>query len=169
MELAHAHHETNTMRPPSCSRPQPPSVTPTKSSHSSKAKAVHSATPILPSYNYYGNPTHKASECNIPFEDLFCDYCGKEGHHEVAYFAKFPKRKKFRLPQQNLPTSSTALQPKAKAPQPLTQAFPTKGNSNKNTKRKYTMLIRRRCFKLMPLKFKLCRMNLNDWGPNLLI
>jgi hypothetical protein len=31
------------------------------------------------------------------------------------------------------------------------------------------MLIRRRCFKLMPLKFKLCRMNLNDWGPNLLI
>jgi hypothetical protein len=24
------------------------------------------------------------------------------------------------------------------------------------------MLIRRRCFKLMPLKFKLCRMNLND-------
>ncbi len=94
MELAHAHLEANTMRPPSRSRPQPPPVTPTKSSHSSRAKAVHSAAPILPSYNYYGNPTHKASECNIPFEDIFCDYCGKEGYHEVAYFAKFPKLSK---------------------------------------------------------------------------
>jgi hypothetical protein len=44
--------------------------------------------------------------------------------------------KQLRLPWQNLPTSSTALQPKAKAPQPSTQAFPTKGNSNKNVKKK---------------------------------
>jgi len=50
---------------------------------------MHSATPILPSYNYYGNLIHKASECNIPFEDLFCDYYGKEGDHEVVYFALF--------------------------------------------------------------------------------
>jgi hypothetical protein len=33
--------------------------------------------PILPFCNYYGNPAHKANECNIPFEDLFCDYCEK--------------------------------------------------------------------------------------------
>jgi hypothetical protein len=38
--------------------------------------------------------------------------------------------------QQNLPASSNALQPKAKALQPSTQAFPTKGNSNKNPKKK---------------------------------
>jgi hypothetical protein len=31
------------------------------------------------------------------------------------------------------------------------------------------MLIRRRCFKPMPLKFKLCKINLNHWRPNLLI
>jgi len=36
----------------------------------------------------------------------------------------------------NLLASSTAPQPKAKALWPSTQAFPTKGNSNKNAKKK---------------------------------
>jgi hypothetical protein len=81
LELPHAHYEANTIRPPSRSRPHLPPIVPTKSSHYfSKAKAMHSATPILSSYNYCGNPTHKTSECNIIFEDLFCDYCEKEGH-----------------------------------------------------------------------------------------
>jgi hypothetical protein len=94
LELAHAHYEASTMRPPSRSRPQPPPAAPTRSSHSSsKAKAVHLVSPILPSCNYYGNHAHKASECNIPSEDLFCDYCGKEGHQEAVYSAKFPERK----------------------------------------------------------------------------
>jgi hypothetical protein len=49
LELAHAHYEASTMKPPSCSRLQPPSTVPTKSSHSSsRAKAV---TLILPSCN----------------------------------------------------------------------------------------------------------------------
>jgi hypothetical protein len=90
LELAHAHYEVNIMRLPSCSRPQHPLITLTRSSHSfSRAKVVHSATPILPSYNYYGNPTHKANECNIPSNDLFCDYYGKEGHQEAVCFTKF--------------------------------------------------------------------------------
>jgi hypothetical protein len=97
---------------------------------------VHSATPILPSCNYCGNPAHKASECNIPSEDLFCDYCGKKGHQEAVCFAKFPERKQLRLQRQNLPASSAVPQPKAKAPQLSTQALPTKGNSNKNAKKK---------------------------------
>jgi hypothetical protein len=81
LELAHAHYEASTMRPPSRSRPQLPPTAPTRSTHSSsRTKAVHSATPIVPSCNYCGNLAHKASECNIPSEDLFCDYCGKEGH-----------------------------------------------------------------------------------------
>jgi hypothetical protein len=41
---------------------------------------VHLATPILPSCNYCGNLAHKANECNIPFENIFCDYYGKKGH-----------------------------------------------------------------------------------------
>jgi hypothetical protein len=78
------------MKPPSCSTPQPPPAAPTISSHSfSRAKVVHLATPILPSCNYCGNPAHKASECNIPSKDLFCDYYGKEGDQEVVCFAKF--------------------------------------------------------------------------------
>jgi hypothetical protein len=137
LELAHAHYEASTMRPPSRSRPQPTQAAPTRSSHSSsRTKAVHTATPILPSCNYCGNPAHKASECNIPSEDLFCDYCGKEGHQESVCFAKFPERKQLRLQRQNLPASSAVPQPKAKAPQPSTQVLPTKGNSNKNAKKK---------------------------------
>ncbi len=137
LELAHAHYEASTMRPPSRSRPQPTPAAPTRSSHSSsRTKAVHSATPILPSCNYCGNPAHKASECNIPSKDLFCDYCGKEGHQESVCFAKFPERKQLRLQRQNLPASSVVPQPKAKALQPSTQALPTKGNSNKNAKKK---------------------------------
>jgi hypothetical protein len=120
-----------------------------------KAKAVHSLAPILPSYNYCGNLAHKASECNILFEELFCDYCGKEGHHETVCFAKFSEQKQLQLPRQNLPASSVAPQPKAKAPQPSTQALPTKGNSVRMLRRRSTMLTRGRCFKPMPFKFKL--------------
>ncbi len=137
MELVHAHYEATITRPPSCSKIQPPLVTPIRSSHSSlKVKVMHLVAPILPSCNYCGNLAHKANECNVPFEDLFCDYCGKEGHQEVVYFAKFPEQKQFHLPQQNLPASSIAPQPKAKAPQPSTHAFPTKGNSSENVKKK---------------------------------
>jgi hypothetical protein len=94
LELAHAHYGASTVKPPSRSRPQPPPATPTRSSHSSsRAKAMHLTAPILPSCNYYDNLAHKASECNIPSEDLFCDYCGKEGHQEAVCFAKFPERK----------------------------------------------------------------------------
>ncbi len=60
-----------------------------QSHSSSRAKTLHSVSPILPSCNYYGNLAHKASECNNPFEDLFCDYCGKKGHREAICFAKF--------------------------------------------------------------------------------
>ncbi len=81
---------------------------------------MHLTAPILPFCNYYGNHAHKASECNNPSKDPFCNYYGKKGHHEVVYFAKFLERKQFRLPWQNLPTFSTTLQPKAKAPQPST-------------------------------------------------
>ncbi len=136
LELAHAHYEASTIQPPSRSRPQPPLAAPTRSSHSSSTKVVHSVAPILPSCNYCGNPTHKTSECNIPSEDLFCDYYGKEGHQEVVCFAKFLEWKQLRLPWPNLLVFSAAPQPKAKAPQPSTQAFPTKGNSSKNVKKK---------------------------------
>ncbi len=147
LELAHAHYEANTMRPPSRSRLQPPLAAPTKSSHSfSRAKTVHSTTPILPSCNYYGNHAHKPSECNIPYEDLFCDYCEKEGHQEAVCFAKFSRQKHFQLPWQNLPVSSIAPQLKAKAPQPSTHVFPTKGNSSKNAKKKKHNVDKREVF-----------------------
>jgi hypothetical protein len=67
-------------------------------SHSfSKAEVVHSAAPILPSCNYYGNLAHKVNACNIPSEDLFCGYCGEKGHQEAVCLAKFLERKQLRL------------------------------------------------------------------------
>jgi hypothetical protein len=54
---------------------------------------MHLATPILSSCNYCGNLVHKTNECNILFEDFFCDYCGKEGHQKVVCFVKFLERK----------------------------------------------------------------------------
>jgi hypothetical protein len=104
---------------------------------------VHSVAPILPSCNYSGNPTHRANECNIPSEDLFCDYYGKEGHQKVVCFAKFLEWKQLQLPRENLLASYTVPQPKAKALQPSTHAFPTKGNSNKNAKKKEHNIVKR--------------------------
>jgi hypothetical protein len=96
LELAHAHYEANTMKPSSLSKPQPLPITPTRSSHSSsRVKMMHLDAPILPFYNYCGNLAHKVSECNISSEDFFCDYCGKEGHQEIVYFAKFLESKQF--------------------------------------------------------------------------
>ncbi len=170
LELVHAHYEANTMKPPSRSRPHLPPVAPTRSSRSfSRAKTMHSAAPILPSCNYCSNPTHKDSKCNIPFEDFFCDYCGKEGHYEAVCFAKFSKRKQFWLPRQNLLTSFVALQPKAKALNFPFKLSPPRVIPIRMLRRKSTMLTRGKCFKPMPLKFKLYKINLNHWGPNLLI
>jgi hypothetical protein len=98
---------------------------------------MHLVAPILPFCNYCGNPAHKANECNIPFKDLFYDYCGKEGHQEAICFTKFSKWKQLRLPWQNLPTSSVAPPPKTKAPQPSTHVFPTKSNSSMNAKKEH--------------------------------
>ncbi len=81
---------------------------------------MHLATSILPSCNYYDNLAHKASECNIPSKDLFCDYCGKKGHQETICFAKFLEWKQLQLPQQNLPASFVTFQPKPKALQAFT-------------------------------------------------
>ncbi len=133
LELAHAHYEASTMKPPSRSRPQLPPTAPTRSSQSFlRAKAMHLVAPILPSCNYCGKTIHKANECNNPSKDLFCDYCGKEGHQEAVCFAKFSKWKQLQLPWQNLSASSVALQPKGKAHQPSIQAFPTKATSIHN-------------------------------------
>jgi hypothetical protein len=77
---------------------------------------VHSTAPILPSYNYCGNLAHKTNECNIPFEDLFCDYCGKKTHHEAVCFAKFQNGSNSDYHGKNMPASFVAPQLKAKAP-----------------------------------------------------
>ena len=137
LELAHAYYDASNMRPVSRARPQPPPATPTRASHtSSRTKSAHLAAPILPSCNYCGNPDHKAHECNIPSEELFCDFCGKEGHQEAVCFAKFPERKQLRQPRQNLQQPAAAPPPKGKAAQPSSQGILTKSNFSKGSKKK---------------------------------
>jgi hypothetical protein len=121
LELAHAHYEANTMRPPSHSRLEPPPVRLIRSSYSSsRAKTKHSTAPILPFYNYCGNLAHKANECNILSEDFLMIIVRKRDIRKLFVFAKFPKWEKLQLPWRNLPAFSTTPQPKAKAPQPST-------------------------------------------------
>ncbi len=60
----------------------------------------------------------------------------ERGTLRSCLFAKFSKRKQLRLPRQNLSSSSATLQPKAKAFQPSTHAFLTKGNFSMNAKKK---------------------------------
>ncbi len=156
------------MRLPSRSRPQPPPVVPTRSSHSSlRAKAVHLVVPILPSCNYCGNLAHKANECNIPFKDFFYDYYGKEGHQKVVCFGKFSERKQFWLPQQNLAASSVTPQLKAKAPEPSTQAFPTKGNPRKNAKKKEHYVDKREVFQTHATQIQILQNELKSFRAQL--
>jgi hypothetical protein len=148
------------MRPPSRSRPQPTPTAPTRSSHSSsRTKAVHSATPILPSCNYCGDPTHKASECNIPSEDRIIvgkrdirnlsillrtqsesnsDYNGKICQHLPLSLNQKPRH--FSLPLKLCPP----------------RVIPTR-----MLRRRSIMLTRGRCFKPMQFKFRLYKMNSN--------
>ncbi len=134
----------------------------TGSSHSSsRTKMMHLAAPILPSCNYCGNPAHKTSECNIPSEDVFYDYCGKEGHHEAICFAKFPKRKHSDYHGKICEHLLLTLNQK-----PNNLSFPLRLCQLKvipirMLRRRSIMLTRRRCFKPMPFKLKLYKMNSN--------
>jgi hypothetical protein len=96
LELVHAHYEASIMRPPSRSRPQPPTIVPTRSSYFfSKAKVVHSTTPILPSCNYCGNPAHNANECNIPAKDFFVIIVGKRDIRKLFILLSFQNERNF--------------------------------------------------------------------------
>jgi len=162
LEMAHAHYEANIMKPPSRSRLQLPLAVPTRSSHSSsRAKMVYLVAPSVPPCNYCGNPTHQTSECNIPFEDLFCDYCGKREIREFFVLPSFQNISNFDYHSkicQHLPLplnqkpKHLSLPPKLSPPRVITIRMP---------RRRSTMLTRRRCFKPMSFKFKFFKMNSN--------
>ncbi len=74
------------------------------------------------------------------------DYHGKICHHRALPFNQKPRH--FSLPFRLSPPKVTPI---------------------RMLRRGSTMLTKGRCFKPMPLKFKLCKMNSNHWRPNLLI
>ncbi len=158
LELAHAHYEASIMRPPSRSTLQPPLVTPTRSSHfSSRAKKC---TWLHPSYLLTTTviilPTKLVSVTFFPkisfviivgkkdIRKLFIlfsswnrsnsDYHGKICLHLPLPFNQKPRH--FNLPLRFSPP----------------RVIPVR-----MLKRKNIMLIRGRCFKPMPFKFKLCK------------
>ncbi len=162
LELTNAHYDASTMRPPSRSRPQPPRAVPTRSSHSSlRTKAVHLSTPILPSCNYCGNLAYKTSECNILFEDFFCGYCGKEGHQETVCFANSQNGNNFDYHGKICQHLPLPLNQKPRCLSlPLKLCLP-RVIPVRMLRRRNKMLTRGRCFKPMPFKFRLYKMNLN--------
>ncbi len=161
----------HTMRPPSRSRLQPPLARSTISSHSSsRAKMVHAVAPILPSYNYCGNLAHKVSECNTPFWGSLLRLLWERGTPGSCLFLPSSRNESnsdyhgkifqhLSLPLNQKP-KHVSLPLKLSPPRVIIIWM---------LKRKNTMLTKRRCFKPMLLKFNLCKMNLNHWGPNLLI
>jgi hypothetical protein len=150
------------MRPPSHSKLQLPSVTPTISSHfSSRAKVVDWATPILPSCNYCGNPAHKANECNIPFKDFFFIIIGKKDIRKLFVLPSFQNGSNF---DYHAKIYQHLLLPLNQKPRHLSlplKLSPPKAIIVKMLKRNNTMLTRRRCFKPILLKFKLSKMKSN--------
>jgi hypothetical protein len=70
---------------------------------------------------------------------------------------------------QNLPTSSIAPQPKAKAPQPSTHASPTKSNSQKNVKKKEHNANKREVLQAHAAQIQTMQNELESLRPNLLI
>jgi hypothetical protein len=103
----------------------------------------------------------KASECNIHLEDLFCDYYGKEGYQDCL-FCQVPRTKA------TLNTTGKIymhlllpFNQKARHISLPLKLSPPKVIPMRMLRKRSTMLTRRRCFKPMPLKFKLYKMNSN--------
>jgi hypothetical protein len=150
------------MRPPSRSRLQPTPAAPTRSPHSSsRTKTVHSATPILPSYNYCGNPAHKASECNIPSWISFVIIVGKRDIKNLFVLLSFRDGSNSNYHDkicQHLPLS---LNQKLRHFNLPFRLCPPRVILIRMLRRRSTMLTRGRCFKPMQFKFKSYKMNSN--------
>ncbi len=160
LELAHAHYEGNAMKPPSCSKPQPRPAALTKSAHSSsRTKVVYSVAPILPSCNYCGNHAHKVRECNIPSKDLFCDYCEKMDIMKLFVLPSSRNENNSDYHDKFCQHLSLPLKQKPKHLSLPLKLSPPKVILIKMVRKRNTMLTRQRCFKPMPLKFKLYKMN----------
>ncbi len=160
LELAHAHYDASTMRPPSHSRPQPPPTTPTKSSHFSlKAKAMHSAAPILPSYNYCGNPAHGANECNIRLKTFFVIIVGKMDIRKLLVLPSPRNGSNSNYHGKICQHLSLPLNQKPRHFSLPLKLSPPRVILVRMLKKRSIILIRGRCFKPMSLKFY--KMNLN--------
>ncbi len=122
---------------------------------------MHSSAPILPFYNYYGNPTTKLVNATFLLRISFVIIVGKKDI-----------RKLFVLPSSWNGSNSNyhgkicqhLLLPLNQKPRHLSLPFrfsPPRVIPVRMLKRRSKMLTRGRCFKPMLLKFKLYKMNSN--------
>ncbi len=153
LKLAHAHYEANTMKPSSHSRPKLPLVAPTKSSHfSSRAKAVHSATSIL--------PTKLVNATFFP-RIFFMISVGKRDIKKLFVFPSSPNGSNFDYHNKIYQHLLLPLNHKPRHLSLPLRLSPPRVILVRMLRRRGTMLTRGRCFKPMPLKFKFCKMNSN--------
>jgi hypothetical protein len=141
----------------------------TRSSHySSRAKAMHSTAPILPSCNYCGNHAHKVSECNIPFKDLFCAYCGKRDI-KSCLFCQISETKVTSIITVKFTNIFRCLSTKSQGTSAFHSSFPTKGNSNKNVKKKEHNANKREVLQAHAIQDQILQNELKSLKANLLI
>ncbi len=153
LELAHAHCEASTMRPPSRSRPQPPPVAPTRSSHSSsRAKAIHLATPILPT---------KLMSATFLLRIPFVIIVGKRDIMKLFVLPSSRNESKSDYHGKICQHLSLPLNQKPRHLKLPLRLSPPKVILIRMIRRRSIMLTRGRCFKPMSLKFYLCKMNSN--------
>jgi len=162
LELVHAHYELSTMRPPSRSRPQLPPIAPTRSSHSSsRAKVMHSIAPILPSCNYVAIlPIKQVSAIFLP-KIFFVITVGKRDIKKQFVLPSSRKGNNFDYHGkicQHLPLPFNQKPRHLSLPLKLS---PPKVILVRMLRRRNIMLTKGRCFKPMPFKFKLYKMNSN--------
>ncbi len=161
--LVHAHYEANTMRPPSCSRPQPPPTSPTKSSHS-LFQGLKRCIRLHPSYLL------ATIVAILPTKLMSATFLLRISF--VIIVGKRDTKKLFVLPSsRNKSNSDYHNKIYQHLPLPFNQkprhlSLPLRLSPPRVIpiiilRKRSTMLTKGRCFRPMPLKFKLCKMNSN--------
>jgi hypothetical protein len=130
---------------------------------------MHSATPILPSCNYCTILRTKPVSATFLSRISFVIIVGKKDIKKLFVLPSSQNKSNFDYHGKICQHFSVLFNQKPKHLSLPLRLSPPRVIPIRMLRRRSIMLIRRRCFKPMPFKFKLYKMNSNHLGPNLLI
>ncbi len=162
VELPHAHYEVITMRPPSCSRPQPAPFAPTRSSlllqEPKRCTYLHLSYLLVTTVAIL--PTKLVNATFLP-RISFVTIVGKRDIKKVSILPSFWNGRNSEYHGKICLHLSLPLNQKPNNLSFPLMFCPPKVIPIRMLTRRSIMLTRRRCFKPMPFKFRLYKMNLN--------